>query len=957
MDELFQQDELDQEALRKEREREALEKAKTQIKREIQAEEPQFDWKKRLFIIDGYSIIYRSYFAHISKPILDKEDNNVSAYYGFFQTLFSLISNYKMDYIAVTMDRKELTFRHEMYKEYKANRDKAPDDLHRDVPEIIKTLEKMHISVMSKPGFEADDVIASLVKRALSEGIEAVMVTGDKDLCQLVRDHVYVLRPPKKGDSKYHILKKDDVKKEYGVNPEQIVDYLSLVGDSSDNVPGVKGIGEKGASKLLEQYLTLEGIYRHLDSLAPGLKKKLEDGKESSQLSKNLIELSFDALDEGFCFAELESSRIEKNAAGKDFEDRGFRMLSKRAYGLSGREEDDEDDISQAESPSVLTERERESFLGNGEYSKIDSYESLKKKFYDIAEFGSGIIALDILTDGYEDGSDVIGFSFSSEPKSAYFVRFDEASGISKNDIKELFENYLESGKIKGVFHGAKYDLKAIWSLGSNYSAVSFDTMIASWMIDSNQNAYSIEVDGLKYLSVNMLSIKDVLSNKKSLSEVSEDILLSYSAERADITFRLYRILEKRLYEKELYQTYSSIELPLIAILAKMEREGIYLSEERMDTLGVKISQEIDELKKSIFALVGHEFNINSPSQLGSVLFEERKLPVGKKTQKGYSTDIATLEALKSTGDPIISLILDYRTLSKLKSTYIDVLPTLRDERGRVHTTFLQTGTATGRLSSRNPNLQNIPIRTDVGRLIRDAFVPKEGTVFLSADYSQIELVVLAYMSSDKGLTEAFSIGEDVHRYTASRIFNKDVKDVTQKERRIAKTINFGIMYGMSAFRLSNELSITRAEASDFIKRYFERYSGVREFVEKTVREAEKNQFVRTEYGHVREIIGINSRNKTEKAAGERVAVNTVIQGTAAEIMKMSMIRIFHEMEKRRLKSRLLLQVHDELIFEVESDERDEMESLVRESMEHIVQLTVPLRASLQFGSSWGEMH
>lgn len=950
---LFSEADLDPEMIKLERaqqERERLERIEREKKSEEKVVSP---YDKKLFVIDGYSVIYRSYFAFISSPLKDINGNNCSAYHGFFNTLFSLLNNYEMDYLAVAMDEQGPTFRHEMYPEYKGTRDKTPDDLHAQIPAIKETLQKMGISIISRKGYEADDVIASLARKASENGIECVMFTGDKDLCQLVSEHIFVLRPAKKkSEHGYVLLDSDKVKEEYGVYPNQILDYLTMLGDSADNVPGVKGIGEKGAEKLLTEYLTLDGIYRHLDSLTPSIRKKLELGREDAEFSKKLITLNFEALSDSFDFSSLSVDKIDRSAAAEDFKVRRMNSLLTKAEKKNLKKDDMKAPRVEAEA-SLLSEKEKEILLGNGTYGAI-SIEEADKCFSDIESFKGGTIVFELLTDGFEDDSDILGFAFSSEEKSAKYVSLKD---VESEKVAKLFDKYFSSGRLKLVMHNAKYVLEHLWKLGCDIKRIVFDTQIAAWILDSNTNQYSLYDLSSKYFASTLLNIDDLKENKKAkVSTIADELLMRYTAQRADYVFRLYRVLERRIHEKGVAETYYTYELPLIRVLSKMEMEGIFLSEERMDQMREKLERRLDEIVASIYKIAGHEFNINSTLQLATVLFDELGLTAGKKTQRGFSTDTATLEAIRGENE-IVEYVLEYRTLNKLKTTYVDTLPLLRDNAGRIHTSFLQTGTATGRLSSRNPNLQNIPIRTDEGRIIRDAFVPADGKVFLSADYSQIELVVLSHMTGDENLRKAFITGLDVHRYTASVIFSKNLEDVDAHERRIAKTINFGIMYGMSAFRLSNELGISRSEASEFIKRYFERYSGVKNFVDKTVKEAEEKGFVTTMFGHQRDVIGIRSVNKTEKAAAERVAVNTVIQGTAAEIMKKAMIDIDKALMDANLDAKMLLQVHDELIFEVSEEDKDKLMAIVRDRMENAVKLSVPLHASIEFGHSWGEMH
>lgn len=960
--ELFTTADLDPELIEKERNQiERERKAKAKEKEEQKKKEKREDntiYDKTLFIVDGYAFIYRSYYAHKSKPLTDREGNNISAYYGFFQTLFYLLDNYKMDGLVVAMDTKEPTFRHEMYSEYKASREKAPDDLHNMVEPIKSTLKKMGVPVLTKVGYEADDVIATVAERANKEGWNVVIVTGDKDICQLVSPHISVLTPPKKDKASYTILDREKVKDEYGVYPEQIVDYLSICGDKADNVPGVAGLGEKTASRLLTEYVTLDGIYRHLDSLKPSEKKKLEDGKESAYFSKKLILLSLDAFPEDLCFENTLTKNFTKSNASDDFKRMNINRLNGKLISSLLDEKKDPSNVTEEKEEEVVKPLLNDSekyLLEKGEYTVLSKLEDVEKDFGNIVLFNDGVLSLFILASDYSNGETVLGFSYSVEPKKATYVSVGEGGGITLDEMKILFEKYFSSGKIKIIAHSGEAILRLLFTINLDATIIS-DTMIMAWLLSSNDGVYSLNSVVSKYFSQTLLDLKDIKGGDR-LENVDISLLSRYSLLRSDYTSRLNRVLERRIHERELFELYRTMELPLLEVLARMESEGIYLSKERMDELKAKTDERIAKLEEAIYLLAGYKFNINSTMQLSKLLYDERKLPPVKKTARGFSTDTETLEALKSTEDPIIALLLEYRQLAKLKSTYIDVLPLLRDSSGRVHTSFLQTGTATGRLSSRNPNLQNIPVRTDEGRLIRSAFVPESGNVFISADYSQIELVVLSWLSDDEMLKSAFLSGEDVHRFTAALVFNKKSDDVTSQERRVAKTINFGIMYGMSAFRLSNELGISRSEAKEFITRYFERYSSVKDFVEKVNREAEKNGYVKTYWGHEREILGINSRNKTEKAAAERTAVNTVIQGTAAEIMKKAMIEIFNEIKEKKINARMLLQVHDELIFEVEESKAEELELLIKDKMENVAKLSVPLRVSVERGHSWGEMH
>ena len=962
MDSLFSENDLDQELLEKESQKKIEELDKIREEEEAKAAkavEARKTYDKTLYIIDGYGLIYRSYYGiRGGEPVYDAGGVNVNAYIGFFTTLFSLMKGYPMDYLCVAMDEKGPTFRHEMYPEYKANRDKAPDDLHAQVPMIREALEKMGIHCVSHVGYEADDVIASISRIAERQGVRTVMFTGDKDLLQLVSDHVYALRPKKNAAANYELYMRNEVRQAYGVDPEQVIDYLALVGDTADNVPGVAGIGAKTAEKLLNEYLTLDGIYRKLDNMTPGNRKKLEAGRENAYFSQKLVELNFSALPDDYDISPLAFENINPEAIRPEFQARGL----KRLQVLLGKAEG----TTPASDPiAVPSEPEKEAlsrglrddeviFRGPGVYELLTDVESIERKLDECVQFFNGITAFDTETTGLERDSRLVGFSFSYDLKKSYYCPLIAGGKeyLSLEDAKRIFSKYFTSGVLKVIGQNIKFDRHVLEFIDEGIKNIHFDTMIAAWMLDSASNQNSLDFLALKYLDYVTIPYDNIVLKGENFSDVPLDTALKYGAEDSDITLRLYNILKKRMAEDNLLKAYEEMEKPLIDVLYGMEENGIYLSDERMNELSIAAEKRIGDIVSEVCSLVGHEFNLNSPKQLGVVLFEERGLEHGKARATGYSTDVATLEGLRKSGDPIIDLILEYRTLSKLKGTYIDTLPQLRDENGRIHTSFLQTGTATGRLSSKNPNLQNIPIRTDEGRKIRGCFVPKPGCRFISADYAQIELVVLAHMSGDKELSKAFIEGTDVHKATASLIFEKPFEEITADERRISKTINFGIMYGMSAFRLSNELEISRSDASTFIRKYFEKYSSIKRFVDETVAGAEKNTYVETLYGHRRYIAGINSRNKTEKAGAERMAVNTVIQGTASEIMKRAMVALPED-----IREMLLLQVHDELIFECPEERVKEVSEEIRRIMEETTRLSIPVRASVETGASWGDMH
>ena len=861
--------------------------------------------RKRLFIIDGYGQIYRSYFAFMNNPLKDKEGNNVSAVYGFFNTIMSLIRQYQPKYLVVAMDAKGKTFRHEMYDQYKANREKTPEDLHAQIPVIDRFLDGMHIPHFSRVGMEADDIIATISRKASGEGIDTVMVTGDKDLLQLVRSDVFALRPPRKGEKEYRLCGEAEVRELFGVGPRQIVDYLTILGDSSDNVPGINGIGEKGAVKLLSEHGSLDKVYENIASLPKGIASKLEAARDHVELSRKLVTLKDDVLpDDQIDFSVFETSLIDWNEAVSLFRQIGSESLAKAAQRLV---------------PASQFSLEVEN---------ADSEKPEEKEIPAVQELAATVSDLESCLAALPDGSPVAVHVLLSEEDemraSITQIRLttDGAHVLTfapDESNKAVLQKHLP--RLRLIGHDLKKTIKALKLWGLTDIRPYADTMLAKWLLET---------------SVSRFEDEDCSVSFNSLGE-----------------------LENMLEQKGLLGLFREMEMPLCGILGNMEMQGILLDKACLGQLETEIELQIEEVQSAIYTLCGKIFNLNSPKQLQEILFVDRNLPTGKKTKSGFSTDSDVLEELSySTDDPVPALILRYRVLSKLLGTYVRTLPELVNPKtGRLHTTFLQTGTATGRLSSKNPNLQNIPVRTDEGRKIRNAFVPKEGCTLMSADYSQIELVVLSHISGDENLRSAFLEGNDVHRETAARIFDIFPEMVTPDQRRMAKTINFGIMYGMSSFRLSGELKISRKSAQEFIDRYFERYSGVSAFIEKTRKQAYEDGYVRTALGHIRYIPEIRSSNKTVRSTAERVAVNTVIQGTAAEIMKRAMIAMDSEMKKRNLSSRMLLQVHDELILEVPESEVEEMKELVRSCMENAMTLSVPLKVGIETAQRWGEMH
>ena len=948
MDELFSNQDFDQEKLASETKNRVLFVPPKPQEPKIVPPTKLSGWKK-LYIIDGYSLIYRSFFGFFANPIRDSQGNNVSAVYGFFSTLLKLIRENNPDYLVVALDSMGPTFRHAMYEPYKANRDAAPEELHTQVPLIQNILTALKVPTIAMQGFEADDIIATLSEEATRHQIDTIMFTGDKDLLQLVDEHTFALRPAKKNEKFYRLMGCKEVEEEYGIKPSQIVDYLSLLGDSSDNVPGVKGIGEKGAAKLLQQFGSLEGIYSNLKLIAPGLQKKLSEGEENAKLSKRLVELKRDLFTvDTFDTEQYLVSDVDYDAAIPLFQEIGMRSIIKEL----GR-------VSNGEASSPMPAKvEAESEAKKAVYEAVTDITQVKSLFEQAIKAG-GVMAFDLETTGLDEMlAQVIGFSFCWEEGKSYYVPLVHEGNelVDREQVRSLLDTYLGSGKLSLVGQNIKYDYKVLRQWGVKPRNLYFDTMVAAWLLDST-SVFNMDYLAEKYLDYKTLRYTDIVPRNKLLSDIPLDQAVFYGAEDADVTFRLYKLFAELLAARNLRSLLDEVEMPLLLIIANMELAGIYLERKLIEPLSAEFEGRIDAIRRRIFAICGHEFNLNSPQQLQEVLFVERNIPTGAKTRSGFSTSTDVLEPLRD-GYPEVELILQYRLLNKLKTTYIDKLPQqINEKTQRIHPSFAQTGTETGRLSCKDPNLQNIPVRTEEGRRIRSAFVPQAGYLFLSADYSQIELVVLAHMADDPGLKGAFAAGIDVHSSTASLIFDVPLDQVTPVQRRIAKTINFGVMYGMGTHSLAMDLKIPHSEAKQFIDQYFERYSSVRAFVEATKTMSQQVGSVSTLLGHVRTITEINSRSAVERAKAERIAVNTVIQGSAADIMKLAMLRVDAMLKQHKLGARLLLQIHDELIFEVPEAEIEETKAVVKEALEHAVKLSVPLRTSIEVGTNWGDIH
>ena len=930
--------------------------------------------KEALYLLDGYSLIYRSYFAFINRPLTNPQGRNSSAVFGFFRSLFQLLNARRPAYLAVVLDSTTPTFRHEKYPEYKANREHAPEDLHAQVPVIAEILAALGVPCLRRDGYEADDLLATLAAACKREKRPCFILSGDKDILQLVGQGVSVLQPPKAGEG-FTELDRDGVYRTRGFWPEQVVDYLALTGDSSDNVPGVSGVGEKTALKLLGQFKDLGDIYARLAEVTPeGVRRKLEAGRQSAALSRELVAL-VDDLDLELGPEDLRLEDLDREAAIPLFAREGMTSLVKELGGASPKPGTARaSPASPAASakvspapPAAAEEAAPEKAAAEPRTLKRGIYQTVLEE-KDLAGWvaaarQAGVFAFDTETTGLDPlTSQPVGFSLALAPGRACYIP------VAACDVKPLplavvlrhLAGLLEDSGLTLVGQNIKFDYKVMLQAGLKMRCRLFDTMVASWLIDSEQGSYGMDGMALRFLNYRTIHYEEVVGKEfeRTLADVPAAEATDYSGEDADITFQLYEIFSPKIIALGLEGVFRDLEMPLVPVLAEMELAGIRLDTGELGHYGLELDKELDRLEREIFAAVGHPFNVRSTRELQGVLFEELGLAPQRKTKTGQSTDSFVLEELAGQGRKVPELVLAHRQLSKLKSTYVDALPAMVNPvSGRVHTNFLQTGAATGRLASKDPNLQNIPVREEEGRRIRTAFVPEPGWLFLSADYAQIELVILAHLSGDPKLREAFAAGRDVHRQTAALLFGVGEKEVSAEQRRIGKTINFGVIYGMSAFRLARDMRIPRKDADTFISTYFQRYAGVDRFIKSTVRQAEVNGFVRTLIGRRRPVPAIGSRNRTERMAAERVAVNSPIQGSAADIVKKAMLEVALLLKESGLKTRLLLQVHDELIFEAPRAEAARAATLIRQAMEGAVALEVPLRVSVETGKSWGELH
>lgn len=919
-----------------------------------------------LYIIDSYGLIYRAYYAFINRPLTNSTGQNVSALFGFFRNLKAVLDHYKPKYLAAAFDSRTPTFRHQMYSEYKATRQKTPEDLHAQVPMIEEVLTALGVPILRCDGFEADDVIATMADKCCTAGRALRILSADKDLMQLVGCTTQILKPDKTGG--WEVVGAKGVLAEWGVPPEGMLDLLSLIGDASDNVPGVAGVGIKTALKLLSEYGNLDEIYAHAEEIGGAVGNKIRDGKESAFFSKQLIALRKDVPFE-FNPDSFATANLNYKAAAQLLLKLGVPSVAKQ-YGIVATE------IKESLPVVKNTEKTNEIISGfpeqefgtlkknSGDYRLVTKLSDLEIIIDRILLANPAEVAFDCETDSLDcRNAKLVGFSLSRNKGTGAYVPLIapdvllSESIITKNAAIKQLERIFLNPNCTVVMHNGKFDYQVLRSNGMDKPCCKIaDTMVAAWLLEPERSSFSLESLAGGKLGLETIPFSQIVAKGSTFADVPLEQAVLYAAEDADLTWQLYQLFLPRLIQVGQEKLFWQLEMPVLPILAEMELRGIHIEKQHLAQFKEELSSDIQRIQSEIFELVGHEFNIASTKQLQQVLFEERGLVSSKKTKNGYSTDTAVLETLVAY-DPVPKKILEFRAKSKLLSTYVETLPQMADSKSRIHTSFIQTGTATGRLSSRDPNLQNIPVREEEGRRIRMAFTAEEGNQLISADYSQIELVILAHLSKDPGLCSAFASGIDVHKATAALIFGVAPETVTADMRRTAKTINFGVMYGMSAFRLANELGISRTQAQEFIQTYFTKYSGVRSLMNDIISKAEQTGFVETIFNRRRYIRSINSQNKLEKASAERMAVNTPIQGSAADIVKQAMLDVTAALEKENLPAKLLLQVHDELIFECPTDSTTEATTCIKSAMENVVQLEVPLKVSVETGFRWGEFH
>jgi DNA polymerase-1 len=938
--------------------------------------------QKRLFLLDAYALIFRGYYALIKNPRINSKGQDTSAVMGFTNSLFDVIKRENPDHLAVCFDKDGSKERKEIYEDYKANRDETPDVIRESIPIIKDILKAMHIPVIEISGMEADDIIGTLAKQAEKENYKTYMVTPDKDFGQLVSENIFMYRPARMGNA-IEIWGIPEIQKRFGVErPEQVIDYLGMMGDASDNIPGLPGVGDKTAKKFIKQFDSLEGLLDNTDQLKGKMKEKVEANAEQGRMSKKLATIFTDC-DVKFDADEYELSKPDIEQVIDLFKDLEFRRLTDQFLKMFN--EGSEKSGKTQENPEV------KQTPGSGQYSlfgndtdkedvkaeDFQGYKTLDKidHHYQLADTNMSIrilvdkmlkqssVCFDTETTGLNTlDAQLVGIAFSWQSHTGYYVPIPEDESEKENRL-ELLEPFFLNEDIEKVGQNLKYDIKVLKQHGITVKGKFFDTMIAHYIINPDMR-HNMDVLAETYLNYSPMPIENLIGkkgkNQCSMREVELDKITEYAVEDADITLQLKQFFEEELKDAHNEFLFNKLEIPLVRVLADMETEGIRVDESVLKDISKSLDSDIESLEKSIYEKAGEEFNIGSPKQLGEILFG--KLEIADKPKKTKSGQYSTAEDVLSfhaKEHEIAQEVLDWRGLSKLKSTYVDALPKqIHKKTGRIHTEFMQTVAATGRLSSTNPNLQNIPIRTERGRQVRKAFVPRnEDYTLLAADYSQIELRIIAALSDEETMIKAFQDGKDIHASTAAKIFDVELDEVTRAQRGQAKTVNFGIIYGVSAFGLSNQTDLSRSESKDLIETYYKTYPKLRAYMDDQVEFARENEFVKTVMGRRRYLKDINASNRMVRSGAERNAVNAPIQGSAADIIKIAMINIHRKLNEGNYKSKMLLQIHDELIFDIHKSELEELKPMIKSEMESAYKLKVPLDVEVGIGDNWLEAH
>jgi DNA polymerase I len=928
--------------------------------------------QKRLFLLDAYALIFRAYYAFIKNPRVTSKGLNTSAVFGFLLALEEVLQKQKPTHIAVVFDTPAPTFRHEMYKEYKAHRDETPEDIKKAVPYIKRLIEAYKIPVIDYPGFEADDVIGTLARKASRKGFTTYMVTPDKDFAQLVSDNVFMLKPSRSGNESL-LWGVDDIKEEFSVqHPEQVIDVLALMGDTADNIPGAPGVGPKTAMKLVSEYGSIEELFKHTDRLKGKLKEIIENNREQIELSKKLATIEQNVP------VELNETALELEVPDPAklkvlFDELEFRTIATRILSEIDKSEKPRQ-VQQLFAPqgdsqqgSLFADETVEPVILKASIESTAHNYLLLENSSEIKEFVRKVSSLKEFCFDSETTSidpleaELVALTFSWKKGSGFLIHFPESQKETKA-ILEMVRPIFENHTTLKIGQNMKYDIQILANYGIDVKGHLFDTMIAHYLLEPDMR-HNMNLLSESYLGYSPVHIESLIgekgNNQKNMRSVPVDKLMEYAVEDADITYQLKEFFEPRIEKEGLSDLAGNIEMPLISVLATMERNGVKLDLEDLKTITKNLREDIISLEKEIYDLAGIEFNISSPKQLGDILFKRLKLDENARVSKTkqFITNEEILQRLTSK-HPIIDKVLEYRGLKKLLSTYVEALPLLVDKKsGRIHTSFNQAVASTGRLSSNNPNLQNIPVRDARGREIRKAFVPEKNHIFFSADYSQIELRLMAHLSKDKSMIGDFLSGNDIHAATAAKIFSVEINNVTREMRSRAKTANFGIIYGISSFGLSERLNIGRKEAKELIDGYFSSYPGVKVYMDESIRKARDTGYVTTMFGRKRYLPDIHSRNQVVRGNAERNAINAPIQGSAADIIKIAMVRIHEKMKTEKYSSKMILQVHDELIFEVEMSELEKLKKMVLYEMSNAVKLDVPLKVDWGTGKNWFEAH